>query len=239
MSHGRSKPFGVVVTAEHASNRLPSRYGTLGLSAAQIGSHIAWDAGSRVLARRLAKALGAPLIEGRWSRLLIDLNRSTGRPKLIPAVAFGEPVPGNANLSREERGRRIREYYRPFREEVRRAIEAESARSGRCLHLGIHTFTPQLGGHVRNADVGLLYDPAREWERRLAASWVPLLRNAGFRVRRNYPYRGVADGHVTKLRRRWSAGRYAGIELEVNQALLPAWDDAVRRLIAVFQRTRV
>jgi predicted N-formylglutamate amidohydrolase len=36
-------------------------------------------------------------------------------------------------------------------------------------------------------------------------------------VHRNAPYRGVADGHTTALRRVCPAQRYIGIELEVNQ----------------------
>jgi hypothetical protein len=39
-------------------------------------------------------------------------------------------------------------------------------------------------------------------------------------VRRNYPYRGTADGFTTYLRRQFSARKYLGIELEVNQSLL-------------------
>jgi hypothetical protein len=40
------------------------------------------------------------------------------------------------------------------------------------------------------------------------------------RVRRNRPYRGTSDGLTTHLRRRFAAKDYAGIELELNQALL-------------------
>ena len=37
------------------------------------------------------------------------------------------------------------------------------------------------------------------------------------RVRRNYPYRGYADGLTTHLRRRHRGRCYLGIEIEVNQ----------------------
>ncbi|HEX8011112.1 MAG TPA: hypothetical protein VF814_09280 [Casimicrobiaceae bacterium] len=37
------------------------------------------------------------------------------------------------------------------------------------------------------------------------------------RVRPNYPYAGNADGLTTYLRRRFPAGSYLGIELEINQ----------------------
>ncbi|MDA1236475.1 MAG: N-formylglutamate amidohydrolase, partial [Acidobacteria bacterium] len=87
--------FAVVVTAEHASSKIPERYRGLGLSARRQQSHIAWDEGSKSLAREIARQLNAPLVEGAVSRLVIDLNRSLHHRRVIPAVAFGVPVPGN------------------------------------------------------------------------------------------------------------------------------------------------
>ena len=71
---------------------------------------------------------------------------------------------------------------------------------------------------VRDADVGLLYDPGREWERAICRRWRGVLREVApdARVRLNYPYRGTADGFPTSLRRRFPEG-YAGIELELNE----------------------
>jgi hypothetical protein len=59
-------------------------------------------------------------------------------------------------------------------------------------------------------------------EKAVATSWIWTLglEAPGLRVRRNYPYRGVADGFTTALRRRFPADLYLGIELEVNQRLL-------------------
>jgi hypothetical protein len=42
------------------------------------------------------------------------------------------------------------------------------------------------------------------------------------RLRRNYPYRGRSDGLTALLRRRHPDDAYAGIELEVNQAIVAA-----------------
>ncbi len=99
--------------------------------------------------------------------------------------------------------------------------------------MGVHTFAPELHGERRNADVGLLYDPRREWEKRVVDRMTPALSAQGFRVRRNYPYRGDADGHTTSLRRLYPDGKYAGIEIEINQALLPQWKQTVQRLQAL------
>ena len=89
----------------------------------------------------------------------------------------------------------------------------------RVLHISSHSFTPRLDGIERRADVGLLYDPRRAGEQRFCLAWKRALESAspGLVVRRNYPYRGSADGLTTHLRRRFAERSYSGIELEVNQ----------------------
>jgi predicted N-formylglutamate amidohydrolase len=86
------------------------------------------------------------------------------------------------------------------------------------VHVSVHSFTPELDGDVRNADIGLLYDPKRKHEKAFCERWrTELLRRApGLRVRMNYPYTGTSDGFTTALRRIFPKG-YCGIELEVNQ----------------------
>jgi predicted N-formylglutamate amidohydrolase len=210
----------LIITCEHATNRLPARYRNLGLRPEAMASHIAWDRGARQVARYCARQFGCPYHEGKYSRLLIDLNRSPHHPKLIPPIAFGQCVPGNAGLSREEKRDRFDRYYRPYREAVIRDIERILAVKGTCMHISAHSFTPRLGKNPRRADIGILYDPARKLELEFAERLVTALREYGFDVRRNYPYRGTADG-LTKFCRRLFAGRpYLGIELEINQRVL-------------------
>ena len=55
-------------------------------------------------------------------------------------------------------------------------------------------------------------------------------------MRRNAPYRGDTDGLTTALRRELPEGRYLGLELELNQALL-AEAGSRRRLTALLTRT--
>ena len=89
----------------------------------------------------------------------------------------------------------------------------------RVVHVSSHSFTPVLDGRRRNADIGLLYDPARPGERALCARWTRTLgaRVKPLRVRRNYPYEGKNDGLTSHLRRRFSAAQYVGVEIEINQ----------------------
>jgi len=99
------------------------------------------------------------------------------------------------------------------------------------LHLGVHSFTPVLDGVVRKPDLALLYDPARPGELDLCTRWSDALAAAlpDRVIRRNNPYRGDADGMTTAFRRSFSAARYLGIEVEVNQrhvgqdGTFPAW----------------
>ncbi len=169
------------------------------------------------MATALARRLDAPVYHGRYSRLVADLNRSRRNPRVIPSVAFGMSVPGNRDLTGEQRERRLTRYYDPWRANVDAAIADRVARRGRCLHLSVHSFAPQLRAHQRRADLGLLYDPSRVTEHRLARAIRTDCVTRGVVVRMNYPYRGTADGFTTHCRKRYSARRYQGIEIELNQ----------------------
>lgn len=205
----------LVVSCEHAARRVPARYrASFAAHGPLLASHRGYDAGSLELARRLAARLNVPLYAGRWTRLLVDLNRSPGHPALFSELT--------RTLPRAERERIVGAYYRPYRAALAAALEAVIRRRRRVLHVSVHSFTPVLDGVTRRADIGLLYDPGRPAERLLAAAWCRALQaRHGLHVRRNYPYRGTADGVTTWLRRHFPDPAYAGIELELNQRLLP------------------
>ena len=209
-----------VISCEHASNRLPAKYGGLGLDPKHLGTHIAWDRGAKEIARALAKLLGRPRHEGAYSRLLIDLNRSLHHRHLIARESGGIRVPGNTAVSPEERQTRVRLYYAPYREEVLADIQDRVRRVGRCVHLSVHSFTPWILGRKRMADYGILFDPRRSREKELALLLARRLRAAGRVVRLNSPYRGVSDGFTTHCRKLFRPSRYLGLEIEVNQKLL-------------------
>ena len=74
-------------------------------------------------------------------------------------------------------------------------------------------------GKRRDVDIGLLHDPRRPAEAAACRRWRAELARLepALRIRLNRPYRGWTDGLCTTLRSRFPWGRYAGIELEVNQ----------------------
>jgi predicted N-formylglutamate amidohydrolase len=207
----RDRSFQIVVSCEHGGNLVPEEYAEVFVPYADVlKTHRGHDIGSLDLAKDIASAVQAPLYFSTTTRLLIDLNRSMRHPSL-----FSEATRG---LSTDVRQRILDVHYRPYRRDVESAI-ADLARSSRVLHLSIHTFTPVLNGEVRKADVGLLYDPRRRFEREFCDAWAAAIEvsDPSLIVRRNYPYRGVADGFVTYLRRQFSEHRYVGVELELNQ----------------------
>lgn len=205
----------LVLTCEHGGKRVPREYGRLFRGAAKVlSSHRGWDPGALDLARRMARRTGRRLHACTWTRLLVEPNRSTHNPRIWSEFT--------RDLPRAERERILERYWRPHRREVEAAFDAAVRQAGSVLHVAVHSFTPVLHGVRRNADIGLLYDPRRPRERALAVRWKALLGELApeLRVRVNYPYLGTADGLTTTQRRRFSDRRYAGFELEINQALL-------------------
>ncbi|HEY5673207.1 MAG TPA: N-formylglutamate amidohydrolase [Malonomonas sp.] len=203
------------LSCEHGGNRVPRRYQMLfqGLEE-QLDSHRGFDPGALFLARLLARALHAPLEAAETTRLLVDLNRSRHNAKLFSAAVRQLPVAEKEQL--------LANYYHPYRQAVSDRISDRIAAGAQVVHLSVHSFTPILHGQVRNAELGLLYDPARVQERLFCQDWRLLLKQQQptLRVRCNYPYRGTADGLVRVLRGQFSPQDYLGIELEVNQGLL-------------------
>jgi predicted N-formylglutamate amidohydrolase len=166
------------------------------------------------MARALARALRAPLVTATVSRLLVDLNRSLGHRQLFSQTMRATPEPLRATV--------VARYYRPYRERIEQLVRQAVSRGRRVIHVSSHSFTPQLNGQVRRADVGLLYHPGRRGEAALCARWKEALGALApeLRVRRNYPYAGKADGLTAYLRLRFPQAAYVGIEVEVNQAIV-------------------
>jgi predicted N-formylglutamate amidohydrolase len=207
----------ILVTCEHGGNRVPREYAQLFHDWRKVlETHRGYDAGALVTARALAKAFHAPLLASTISRLVVDLNRSLSNPDVWSAAT--------RSLASEDKERLLQRYYLPHHQEVAAVASRAIASGCRVVHIASHSFTPELNGHVRTADVGLLYDPARTGEVLLAERWKAALvaRRPRLRVRRNYPYAGKGDGLTRSLRLRFPDRRYVGIELEVNQAIVAA-----------------
>jgi len=215
----RSSPPGecLLLTCEHGGNRIPRPYTRLFRGAGKVlASHRGWDPGALSLARLLERELERPLLAVTVSRLFVEANRAPSNPRIWSRFT--------KSLPRAERMRILERWWRPHREAVEGAVAKEIARGRRVVHVAVHSFTPELDGEVRNADIGLLYDSRREAEAGISRRWAAILHgfDPELRVRFNYPYSGAADGLTTWLRKRHPETRYLGIELEINQARVAA-----------------
>jgi predicted N-formylglutamate amidohydrolase len=206
-----------LITCEHGGNRIPAPYRRLfQWRRALLDSHRGYDPGALVMARALASAFRAPLVTSTTSRLLVDLNRSLGHPQLFSPATRSAPVKLRAKI--------VEQHYRPYRVQVERLVRQSVSRGRRVIHISAHSFTPELNGKVRLADVGLLYHPGRHGEAELCVRWKASLATFApeLRVRRNYPYAGRGDGLTSHLRLRFPSNAYVGIELEINQSIVLA-----------------
>ncbi|MDP1834781.1 MAG: N-formylglutamate amidohydrolase [Chlamydiales bacterium] len=205
----------LILSCEHGGNKLPSPWDKqVAIPKKVLASHRGWDIGALELTLALQRAGASQVFIHEVSRLLIELNRSLHHPKLFSEFC--------EKLSQDERKLLIQNIHLPYRSKVAMAIQSHYSKGKDVWHVSVHSFTPVLEGVERQAEIGILYDPAREGEKQFAKAWRDLLKNKlgdRYRIRMNYPYRGTADGFVTALRKTFHSDRYVGIELEVNQGL--------------------
>lgn len=213
----------IIITCEHAGNDVPELYQSLFEdNPAILNTHRGYDIGAYELTQICSEKLKVTPHVHSVTRLLVDLNRSLNSSELFSE--YGEP------LDEQTRKSVVEDYYEPHRHSVEQQIADRIEEGKEILHLSVHTFTPKLNGTVRDADVGLLYDPSRSSEEEFCKIWrSELEKESDLNVRFNYPYPGVMDGFSTYLRTQFSDPDYAGLEIEVNQKF-PESADAERWL---------
>jgi len=214
----------LVLTCEHATNRLPWKRPLEPPIKQLLATHWGWDIGAWALSLDLAARLKTSAIGGRWSRLVIDLNRPVDDATLVRRRADRLVVPWNEGISPAEIERRVLGLHVPYHVEVDRLIWRRLLRGVRPLLLAVHSFTHRLGASRRSFDIGILYEHHRGLAHRLGRS----LRDDGLNVRYNQPYSGM-KGMMYAADRHGSHHRLPCLEIEVNQRL---FDDprAVPRL---------
>jgi predicted N-formylglutamate amidohydrolase len=224
------REFTVVVSCEHAGNIIPDDFAALFRGRKRmLHGHRGYDAGALELAVFIAGRFQTLPYASLVTRLLVDLNRSSGNPRRFSEIS--------RQLTRAEREDVMDSYYWPYRREVESRIASLCGEGRSVLHLSVHTFTPALNGQVRSADIGLLYDTSRGRESLFCSRWKSKMAGGNhiLKVRFNYPYSGRSDGLTTHLRRLFGEDVYLGIELEVNQKYVcgrrTAWRKIQRALV--------
>ena len=226
-------PF--VVVADHASNRIPLRWGDLGLPPSERVRHIAWDPGALAVSMQLVELLDAPLVHSTVSRLVIDCNRDLDAPDLIPKISEVTEIPGNAAVDDNDRAARIAAAHAPFHGAIDSVLNARRDAGLETILVCMHSFTPTYKGKQRPWPIGLIHARDEAFTRALASALkadAPDL-NVGW----NEPYSALNG--VTYTLEHHGDGRGLDatmIEVRNNEILEPAgvslWADRLARCLA-------
>lgn len=222
---GDHRPARWLITCDHASNRVPAEVagGDLGICAADMARHIAWDVGAAGVSVRLGELLDAPVILSDFSRLVIDPNRGEDDPTLLMKLYDGTIIPANRHADRAEVERRLDLFHRPYHQALARLAE----RRDDTVIVAIHSFTPALKGRApRPWEVGVLY---ADQDPRLSHPLIARLRaEPDLCVGDNEPYHGYLPGDAID-RHALQSGRHNTL-IEVRNDLIS--DGAGQRLWA-------
>lgn len=150
-----ASPF--VILCDHASNRMPAKYGDLGLSQLERLSHIAWDPGALAVSRQLSELLDAPLVQSTVSRLIIDCNRDLDAPELIWTLSEKTRIAANETIDAEERQYRIDHFHRPYHASIETLLESRRHAGRETILVCMHSFTPRYHGVDRPWPIGLIH----------------------------------------------------------------------------------
>jgi predicted N-formylglutamate amidohydrolase len=206
---GEPRFGGILVVADHASNRVPDGM-DLGIAPELLHRHIAIDIGVAAVAERMIRR-GTAAFLANVSRLVCDFNRDPGVPGILPEISDGHPIPGNV-LPAEDRAERIERFFTPYHAALAELLDTTPP----ALILSLHSFTPQLTSdplQQRPWEVGVLYNQ----DDRAARIAIPLLEAEGLQVGDQQPYSGKIL-NATMNRHAEAEGRpYLGIEVRQDQ----------------------
>ena len=200
---------GILVVADHATNRVPEGI-DLGIDAALMHEHIAVDIGVAGIAEKMCKREGTAAFLGNVSRLVCDTNRRASDPAAIPEASDGREIRGNLGIDREGR---LARYHHPFHEALSRLMDDYPP----SLTLILHSYTTALAVDPQSHrpwHCGLLYDE----DPRGARLAQPLLEAEGFVVGDQLPYSGKVY-NATISRHVESEGR-PYLYIEIRQDLI-------------------
>jgi predicted N-formylglutamate amidohydrolase len=222
-----------ILTADHAGKSIPRRLANLGVAAAELERHIAWDIGIAAVTELLSASLDATAVLQTYSRLVIDCNRDPSWPSAIPAISEHTEIPGNVGLADADRAERVSEIFQPFHNRIQDLLDARAAAGRRSVLIAMHSFTPTFNGESRAMQVGVLYFRKTQ----LAEIMLALLRaEPGLTVGENAPYALTEDSDYSIPFHAERRG-LEHVEIEIRQDLItsPAgqavWADRFARLL--------
>ena len=210
---GRSR---FLIVVDHAGALIPQRLGSLGLPAAELKRHIAWDIGALRVAQGTSAALDATLVAQNYSRLVIDCNRHPRVASSIPRISESSEIPGNAGLSDVDAAARRAEIFDPYHRRIRELLDERLAAQRRVILVAQHTMTDEYKGVRRKMHAAVLYNR----DRRFAGLVLDMLRReADLIIADNEPY-FVSDETDYTIPHHAEARSLPHVEIEIRQDLV-------------------
>lgn len=208
---GTPRAGGILIIGDHASNNLPAEI-ELGIGSDLLEEHIAWDIGVRAVSLLLIQNPTFAAFLGKYSRLLVDLNRDEEDEAAIPRASDGRNIPGNM-LTPDAVEERLARFHRPYHDKMQHLLSERRP----SLILSLHSFTPSLKSNPderRPWEVGVLYN-RQEKASKLA---IPFLEDAGLLVGDQLPYSGKLLNATMNRHAEANNIPYIGIEMRQDLA---------------------
>jgi len=222
-----------VLAADHAGRLIPRALGDLGLDEVERSRHIAWDIGIAGVTETLSGVLDAAAVLQAYSRLVIDCNRALHHPTSIPAISEFTPIPGNEDLSPEDRAARRRAIFDPYHTAIAELLDRRREAGRRTILVAMHSFTPVFKSVARKVEIGVLF----HHETPLSRLMLELLRAEGdLVVGTNEPYAITDDSDYTVPVHGEGRG-LEHVEIEIRQDLIAdsagqeRWAERMGRLL--------
>jgi len=193
----------IVISCDHASNRIPKSLNNLGLIAEDLHRHIAWDIGAADVAKQIAANVSGTLVSNNYSRLVVDCNRYLSDPSAFCTESDTTEVIGNQKLSEFDKAQRAESIYYRYHRAIRQELDRHTSDKQCPVLISIHSFTPKLksDSKLRPWQIGVLWDK----DPRIPTALLDALKqDENLVVGDNQPYSGrdLASGFIT------FAGRY-------------------------------
>jgi predicted N-formylglutamate amidohydrolase len=213
-----------LLVCDHASDQIPSSLNGLGVSTADMATHLAQDIGAANVTRYLSDVLTLPAVMAGYSRLVVDCNRRLDDPSAFSVGDGGMVVPGNLELTHADRERRANALYWPYHHAVRDQLAALESMAAAPALVTIHSFTPVLKDRARPWHLGILWDS----DPRIPEPLIAALRGLpDIMVGDNEPYSGK-DPHDFTIDHHGEAEGLAHVSIEIRQDLIDT-DAGVRK----------
>jgi predicted N-formylglutamate amidohydrolase len=201
----------LLISCEHATCAVPDANRELFRNEEELlTSPDGWDPGALNLAQALAMKFRTQLVHGEITKLLIDLHATHENRRWS---RFGKL------LTDAQRARMAERHLATYMAALHQRVTDETKRSGKILHISVHTFPSNEAVSLIEAHVALGYDPTNEVASGVARRWAKAFRACApdLSMEMNPAAPLVDLGVTTVLASQHRGSGYGGLVLEVAQ----------------------